>query len=1029
MSRLIARAESWERVYTALENINFAAFDYMSVKQSLVDYLKTFYPEFNDMIETSELIAIIETFAYIAEQLAYRLDVNAHENFISVAQRRDSILRLAKLIAYKVDRPIPARGLVKITSVQTTETVTDSSGLNLANTQILWNDPTNDRWKEQFIAVMNRVMKQQFGTVQPTDKFQIQDTVFEVYSTNAQPSNGVFSYNAFVDGTSYPMELVPVAYGGEEGIIERRPDRSSTFSWLYAADGMGDISPTTGFMCLTKQGQLRRVSSYFDGITPNQTFDVTVNNINDSDVWINNVDPDTGEVINEQTSAKMSSRRSGEWEAVDLAHAQNIIFNTNPVRQKYEIETLNNNQIRVIFGDGDFADIPSGLFDIWFRTSVDADLPIPQSAVTNQTASFSYRDASNRLQTLTFQFSLIGSLLNASAAESTEHVRITAPSIYYTQDRMVNGEDYNVYPLKDSSILKLRTINRTFVGDSQYIQWHDPSQTYENVKVFGTDAAMYFIDTDIVVTSEPVNYDDLIDGYVQPLLSTTDIFTQLTSRGIPATDINKTFDAAERATIISALTPPPYPVSVRLYYNVVTNRWVAIKGSSSTSSIPNFATDYIPEPLIRIDQFGLVKNVYNVTRVSRRIIFHSPSTAFWTVNESSKVTDLTTLRGMRDAVTILKANPDNNRTSLMQRDWSFTVVGQETNTIGSDVGLRDVSKLSVVSVDENRDGFPDNTTLYNIINPSFLVPLQAVPFTIQLPTFYVSGMNNVRVYPETVVWNEVVTSGVGDAIQITNLAGATSVRVDMDEFVYFKRADETSQWVMQDTSAENIVSWLNDLSNVTKLWMRYSGRSGMNFLWSHTASMYELVDPAPTNIHDMFIITRPYFTQLRRWLADSSYPKPSLPTPLELRNSYGYLLKNKMASDTVVPVPGKIKLILGPKAQTELRAKIKVVKSDSRTMTDNQIKSKIVTEVRNFFDIASWEFGETFYFTELVSALHMSLKGEVNSIVLVPESPSHKFGDLFEVKAAEDEILYADFNIEQVEVVSSLNQLTLNPTK
>ena len=122
MSRLISRAESWERVYTAFQNINFAAFDFNTIKQSLLDYVKLHFPEtFNDFIETSEFIAIVEIFSYIAELLAYRIDVSAHENFITVAQRKDSILRLAKFISYKPSRPIPARGLVKITSVSTTE--------------------------------------------------------------------------------------------------------------------------------------------------------------------------------------------------------------------------------------------------------------------------------------------------------------------------------------------------------------------------------------------------------------------------------------------------------------------------------------------------------------------------------------------------------------------------------------------------------------------------------------------------------------------------------------------------------------------------------------------------------------------------------------------------------------------------------------------------------------------------------------------------------------------------------------------
>lgn len=220
MSRLVSRAESFERVYEAFENINFAAFDFNTIKQSILDYVKLFFPEsFNDFIETSEFIALVESFAYIAEQIAYRLDINAHENFISTAERRDSILRLAKLISYTASRPIPARGFTKISSVTTTESIIDANGNNLAGVAIVWNDSSNPNWKDQFILVINRVLEQEFGTVGPNDRFQIQDVLFELYNVNLVPlPTGVFKYSANVNGSATPMELVPVEFDSSQGI-------------------------------------------------------------------------------------------------------------------------------------------------------------------------------------------------------------------------------------------------------------------------------------------------------------------------------------------------------------------------------------------------------------------------------------------------------------------------------------------------------------------------------------------------------------------------------------------------------------------------------------------------------------------------------------------------------------------------------------------------------------------------------------------------------------------------------------------
>ena len=151
-NRLQNIAENWERAYDAFQQVNFKAWDFDSIKQSMLDYMKLYYPEdFNDYIESSDLVAIIELFAYLGELLAYRIDLNTHENFLATAERKESVIRLARFLSYNPSRNIPARGLVKVTSVSTTEEVIDSKGNNLSNRIIVWNDPNNDDWKEQFL--------------------------------------------------------------------------------------------------------------------------------------------------------------------------------------------------------------------------------------------------------------------------------------------------------------------------------------------------------------------------------------------------------------------------------------------------------------------------------------------------------------------------------------------------------------------------------------------------------------------------------------------------------------------------------------------------------------------------------------------------------------------------------------------------------------------------------------------------------------------------------------------------------------
>ena len=119
---------------------------------------------------------------------------------MTTAERKESILRLAKLISYKSSRNIPARGLVKIQSIQTSENVVDLKGKNLTNKIIVWNDPNNPDWKEQFLLVMDRVLEQKFGTVRPKERKQVDDILFELYSLNNSSLNNsgknVFPYSA-----------------------------------------------------------------------------------------------------------------------------------------------------------------------------------------------------------------------------------------------------------------------------------------------------------------------------------------------------------------------------------------------------------------------------------------------------------------------------------------------------------------------------------------------------------------------------------------------------------------------------------------------------------------------------------------------------------------------------------------------------------------------------------------------------------------------------------------------------------------
>ena len=159
-------AENWQKIYQSFKNADFQSYDFNNLRRTMVDYIRTNFPEdFNDYIESSEYLALIDLIAYVGQSIAYRVDLNARENFLELAERRDSILRLARMLSYNASRSVAASGLLKFNTIQTTESLFDSNGRNLAGQYITWNDPSNTNWYNQFITVINAALPstQQFG--------------------------------------------------------------------------------------------------------------------------------------------------------------------------------------------------------------------------------------------------------------------------------------------------------------------------------------------------------------------------------------------------------------------------------------------------------------------------------------------------------------------------------------------------------------------------------------------------------------------------------------------------------------------------------------------------------------------------------------------------------------------------------------------------------------------------------------------------------------------------------------------------
>jgi hypothetical protein len=239
----------WKAIYQTFREADFRSYDYETLRKSFIDYLRLYYPEtFNDFIESSEFIALLDVIAFMGQGLAFRNDLNTRENFIDTAERRDSVIKLANLVSYTPKRNLASQGFLKVIGIQTTQNITDLNGVNLGNLPILWNDPANPVWLEQFNTIINAALINTQKIGRPGNVAELLGIITSEYTLKI-PENTlpIVPFTSTVDGITMNFELVSVTSIDEDYVYEIPPAPSGTFNMVYRNDKLGYGSPNTGF--------------------------------------------------------------------------------------------------------------------------------------------------------------------------------------------------------------------------------------------------------------------------------------------------------------------------------------------------------------------------------------------------------------------------------------------------------------------------------------------------------------------------------------------------------------------------------------------------------------------------------------------------------------------------------------------------------------------------------------------------------------------------------------------------------------
>jgi hypothetical protein len=170
------------------------------------------------------------------------------------------------------------------------------------------------------------------------------------------------------------------------------------------------------------------------------------------------------------------------------------------------------------------------------------------------------------------------------------------------------------------------------------------------------------------------------------------------------------------------------------------------------------------------------------------------------------------------------------------------------------------------------------------------------------------------------------------------------------------------------------------------------------------------------------VLTKSYNDDYTTWkkTGDITIPAPLPQTAEELRNSFTGLLSYKMMTDEIIFHPVKYKALFGNLSDKEFQAQFKVVKNIKSKLTDSEIKSKVIAAVDKFFTPGNFNFGETFYFTELAAYIHTSLSTDLSSVVIVPLNQESKFGTLFQIQPDRNEVVTSVATVNDIIVISEI---------
>jgi hypothetical protein len=454
--------------------------------------------------------------------------------------------------------------------------------------------------------------------------------------------------------------------------------------------------------------------------------------------------------------------------------------------------------------------------------------------------------------------------------------------------------------------------------------------------------------------------------------------------------------------------------SFTLWYDPSTpnNHW-KVEGANSVLQAPAIR-------VLRADHIGA--RLWRFSARGIRYVFESEKTVHWYVDGGREV-DANTGTQKHDLIRVFSTNPDLNARDEdgnlkgfgLRADFDLAI----NKLIRYADGFAEPRRVGVTFIDGDEDGVPDR--------PDTFVRLVSMADVEPRPESHLFWARQIDgTYRPT---NEIVGFNNGTDLQSALFLPTGTVAYQADAITpshsfWLRVDDEVKPWIRL---TKEYRAALGRGPNVARLWFTDGSAEGvpltgtrLTFQWKHYASTNRRIDPAQTNCIDMFVLTSEYDFLVRQWVANGANipDMPLAPSELDLRIAFSSFDDFKMFSDELIWRPVQYKFLFGP-GSDKLRAQFKVVKLASSPLSDGEIKSRVIRAINEYFDVNRWDFGETFYFTELAAYIHQQLAGVIGSVVIVPQNEHSSFGEGFEVRCRSDELFLSTAQVGDVSIINS----------